>query len=162
MTAHSIPSPAIPSPAIPSPDRLTVLLVDDSRPVRGVIRTLLNGIGFARVFEAADGDEALVLARTCRPDLALVDYDLGQATGLDLARRLRDPLQCARPDLPVFLLAADGFAHLVRGARAAGVSAVLPKPVNPRTLLAGLAASFSAPGLLPESTAMLDSATKEG
>ncbi|WP_323762204.1 response regulator [Maricaulis sp.] len=137
------------APLPPSPDRLTVLLVDDSRPVRAVIRTLLNGLGFARVFEAADGDEALVLTHTCRPDFALIDYDLGLATGLDLARRLRAPGTGAAPDLPLFLLAADGFAHLARGAAAAGFAAVLPKPVNPQTLLAGLAGCLPAPTVLP-------------
>ena len=126
-----------------------MLLVDDSRPVRAVIRTLLTGLGFARVFEAADDDEALVISRTCRPDFALIDYDLGQSTGLDLARRMRDPLQCERPNLPLFLLAADGFSHLVRGAAAAGITAVLPKPVNPRTLMAGLADCLARPVVLP-------------
>ncbi|RKR00382.1 response regulator [Maricaulis maris] len=143
--------------SVPIPDRLTVLLVDDSRPVRAVIRTLLTGIGFARVFEAADGDEALVLTRTCRPDLALIDYDLGLSSGLDLAQRLRDPRQCDRPDLPLFLLAADGFAHLVRGAAAAGVSAVLPKPVNPQTLLTALATKLAAQSPLPGGADMLAS-----
>ncbi len=119
---------------LPMPDRLSVLLVDDSRPVRAVVRTLLAGLGFGQVFEAADGDEALVLARTCGPDLALIDYDLGLTSGLDLARRFRDPVQTLRPDLPLILLAADGFAHLVRGAASAGISAVLPKPVNPARL----------------------------
>jgi len=120
--------------ALPLPNRLSVLLVDDSRPVRAVVRTLLTGLGFGRIFEAADGDEALVLARTCGPDFALIDYDLGMSSGLDLARRFRDPVQSLRPDLPLILLAADGFAHLVRGAASAGVSAVLPKPVSPARL----------------------------
>lgn len=143
--------------SMPTPDRLAVLLVDDSRPVRAVIRTLLTGIGFARVFEAADGDEALVMTRTCRPDFALIDYDLGLATGLDLARRLRDPRESVAPDLPLFLLAADGFSHMVRGAAAAGFSAVLPKPVNPRTLLTGLAEVFASPCPLPTVPLVLDS-----
>ncbi|WP_417488153.1 response regulator [Maricaulis sp.] len=145
--------------SVPIPDRLTVLLVDDSRPVRAVIRTLLTGLGFARVFEAADGDEALVMTHTCRPDFALIDYDLGLATGLDLARRLREPAAGVAADMPLFLLAADGFSHMVRGAAAAGFSAVLPKPVNPQTLMAGLADSLASPGRLPEARPVLESLT---
>ena len=143
--------------SVPTPDRLTVLLVDDSRPVRAVIRTLLTGIGFARVFEAADSDEALVLSHTCRPDFALIDYDLGLTTGLDLARRLRSPEAGVAPDLPLFLLAADGFSHLARGASDAGFAAVLPKPVNPQTLLTGLADTFASPRPLPAASTVLDS-----
>lgn len=138
-------------------DRLTVLLVDDSRPVRTVIRTLLTGLGFGRVFEAADGQEALVMTRTCRPDLCLIDYDLGLETGLDLARRLSDPRQCDRAGLPLFLLAADGFGHLARDAAAAGITAVLPKPVSPGTLMAGLAGcNLTLPALLPPRPMTID------
>jgi len=142
--------------SMPSPERLSVLLVDDSRPVRAVIRTLLTGIGFARVFEAADEDEALVMIHTCQPDFALIDYDLGPATGLDLARRLRDPGEGVAPDLPLFLLAADGFSHMVRGAVSAGFSGVLPKPVSPQTLLAGLADSLHPSRPLPVATHALN------
>ena len=113
---------------------LNILLIDDSRSIRTVLTTLLRGLGVARIYESRDSEEALVMARLCRPDLTLVDYDLGQESGLDLIRRFRDPLISPNTALAMILLAPSCLPHLVRGALEAGVNAVLPKPVNAGTL----------------------------
>lgn len=117
---------------------LSVLLIDDSRAVRGVIKTLLRGLGVREVYESSDGAEAIVLANTCRPDVALIDYDLGHVSGLDVVRGLRDTRMSPNPDLPVLLLAPVDLPYLVSGATEAGASAILPKPINASTLGASL------------------------
>ena len=72
---------------MPAPlEGLSVLLIDDSRAVRGVIKTLLKGLGVNEVYESADGREAVVLANICRPDVALIAYDLGHTSGLAVVR----------------------------------------------------------------------------
>ncbi|WP_339743223.1 response regulator [uncultured Maricaulis sp.] len=113
---------------------VTLLLIDDSRSVRTVLKTLLCGLGISRIYECRDPDDALVVARLSRPDLALVDYDLGLTSGLDLIRRFRDSQVSANPDMPMILLAPPSLPHFVRDAEAAGADAVLPKPVNAGTL----------------------------
>jgi len=113
---------------------LNILLLDDSRSIRLVLTTLLRGLGVTRIYESRDADEALVTARLCRPDLALVDYDLGLTSGLDAIRRFRDAWLSPFPDLPIILLAPTSLPHLTRGAEAAGADAILPKPVNAGTL----------------------------
>lgn len=124
---------------MPAPlEGLSVLLIDDSRAVRGVIKTLLHGLGVADVFESGDGEEAVILANTCRPDVALIDYDLGHASGLDVVRGLRDQQLTHAPDLPVLLLAPVDLPYLVDGATEAGANAILPKPINASTLGASL------------------------
>ncbi len=113
---------------------VNVLLIDDSRSIRMVLTTLLRGLGVGQIHESRDIEEALVVARLCRPDLALVDYDLGGASGFDVIRRFRDVLISPSPGLAMILLAPPGLPHLVRGAADAGADAVLPKPVNAGTL----------------------------
>lgn len=113
---------------------VTLLLIDDSRSVRTVLKTLLCGLGISRIYECRNPDDALVVARLSQPDLALVDYDLGLTSGLDLIRRFRDREFSANPDVPMILLAPPSLPHLVRGAEAAGADAILPKPVNAGTL----------------------------
>ena len=115
---------------------LNILLLDDSRSIRQVLTTLLRGLGMTRIYESRDADEALVTARLCRPDLALVDYDLGLTSGLEAVRGFRDARCSPRPDLPIILLAPPNLPHISRGAEAAGVDAILPKPVNAATLAA--------------------------
>ena len=82
---------------------LNILLLDDSRSIRQVLTTLLRGLGVTRIYESRDADEALVTARLCRPDLALVDYDLGVISGLEAVRRFRDARCSPRTDLPIIL-----------------------------------------------------------
>ena len=124
---------------MPAPlEGLSVLLIDDSRAVRGVIKTLLKGLGVNEVYESADGREAIVLPNTGRPDVALIDYDLGQVSGLDVVRELRDCRLSPNPDLPVLLLAPVDLPYLVSGATEAGANAILPKPINASTLGASL------------------------
>ncbi|WP_417490074.1 response regulator [Maricaulis sp.] len=113
---------------------LNILLLDDSRSIRQVLTTLLRGLGVTRIYESCDADEALVTARLCRPDLALVDYDLGLTSGLEAIRRFRDVSSSPDPGLPIILLAPPSLPHLARGAGAAGADAVLPRPVNAATL----------------------------
>jgi CheY-like chemotaxis protein len=64
------------------------LIVDDSLQFAQVACELLEEEGIDVLGVAAGGDEAVRLARDLRPDLALVDIDLGEENGLAVARRL--------------------------------------------------------------------------
>jgi DNA-binding NarL/FixJ family response regulator len=67
---------------------LRCLLVDDSSGFLDAARVLLERQGIDVVGVASTGDEALRLVRELQPEVALVDIDLGQESGFDLARRL--------------------------------------------------------------------------
>jgi len=124
--------------------RTRVLVIDDSLAVRGVIRTLLRGLGVTEVYDAWTAEDAIVLANTCRPDVALVDYDLGMETGLEVIRSLRDRRLNPVPDMPLLLMAPVDLPYLVEGARGAGATAILPKPLNAGTLGQSLEALMGA------------------
>jgi DNA-binding NarL/FixJ family response regulator len=72
----------------PGPDAKTlrILIVDDSRHFLNAARGALEQDGIAVVGVASTSAEALQLARELRPDGILVDIDLGDESGLDLAR----------------------------------------------------------------------------
>jgi CheY-like chemotaxis protein len=92
----------------------TVLVVEDDREVREVALAVLEAAGY-RVIEAASGDDAHRLLRTCpdlRVDVLFTDVAMpGRLDGVDLANAARS----LRPGLPV--LYATGFANLVRANR---------------------------------------------
>ncbi|HVD56109.1 MAG TPA: response regulator transcription factor [Thermoleophilaceae bacterium] len=67
---------------------LRSLIVDDNTHFLTAARDLLEREGVEVVGVASSGAEALRLAGMLRPDVALVDIDLGDESGLDLARRL--------------------------------------------------------------------------
>jgi DNA-binding NarL/FixJ family response regulator len=67
----------------------TVLIVDDHAEFRAAARRLLEAEGVDVVGEAADGFEALVLIARLRPDLVLLDLQLPEKDGFEVARELR-------------------------------------------------------------------------
>jgi DNA-binding NarL/FixJ family response regulator len=69
---------------------LRCLIVDDRPDFCEAARELLEGQGVAVVGVAASSAEAVQSVRELRPEVALVDIDLGAESGFDLARRLAD------------------------------------------------------------------------
>ena len=69
---------------------LRCVIVDDSPVVLRAARELLQGEGIAVVGLAENGDDAVRLVDDLKPDVTLVDIDLGPESGFDLVRRLMD------------------------------------------------------------------------
>jgi CheY-like chemotaxis protein len=82
--------------------------------------------------EAEDGREALVMARTRRPDVLVTETRLPYLSGLELCRLLRRDEQTRT--LPIIILTADAMKRDVRLAEAAGADKVLIKPCLPEQL----------------------------
>ncbi len=84
-------------------NRVTVVVVDDERPILELLQEVLEGEGYA-VVTAADGMTALELVRTLRPALVLTDIMLPRMDGLTLCAQLQADPQTAH--LPVLLMSA--------------------------------------------------------
>jgi DNA-binding NarL/FixJ family response regulator len=95
-----------------------VLIVDDHPGFRAQARVLLTAAGYKVVGEAADGESGVRVARDLSPDLVLLDVQLPDITGFEVARLVR-----SEPDPPVIVLissrdAADYGSRILRsGAR---------------------------------------------
>jgi DNA-binding NarL/FixJ family response regulator len=100
---------------------LRCLIVDDSPHFLEAARTLLERQGVAVVGVASTGAEALERTRELRPDVTLVDIDLGGENGLELARRLHH--QAGPAPAPVILVsthAEQDYADLIAASPAVG------------------------------------------
>jgi len=100
---------------------LRSLIVDDNARFLSAARTLLEREGVAVVGVASSCAEAVELAGELRPDVALVDIDLGEESGFDVARRLA-ALNGPEP-APVVLISAypeADFAELIAASPAVG------------------------------------------
>ena len=82
----------------------SILTVDDEPSIRELLRRFLGRRGYT-VSVAANSEEALRRLEEDRPDLAVIDLDLGDENGLELLILLKE----RRPDLPVIILTARGF-----------------------------------------------------
>ena len=107
--------------------RATILIADDSSDIRTVIRYLLNDLGFA-VVEAADGNEAVRLARQCQPVLILLDLCMPGLDGWEVAARLRaDP---ALEEVPILAMTSYNVSSAILAALHAGCQQVVAKPFD--------------------------------
>ena len=102
---------------------MRVLIAEDETIIRLDLRGLLEGAGHEVCAEAKDGVEAVELARSEQPDVALLDVKMPRLDGIEAARQILDE----RP-IPIVMLTAYGQDELVSRAIEAGVFGYLVKP----------------------------------
>ena len=109
---------------------MKILVVDDSRAMRSMIRRTLRQAGFDRhtVIEAADGLEALEMIKEDRPHFILADWAMPKLNGLDLLRVLRE----AKIDIPLGFITAEHTVEKRREATEAGAQFIVAKPFTVR------------------------------
>ncbi|MHB1135066.1 MAG: response regulator transcription factor [Chloroflexota bacterium] len=107
-----------------------ILVVDDENIVREVVERYLAREGY-QVSVAADGEAALRLARSERPDLVVLDLMLPRIDGLEVCRRLR-----AEGNLPIIMLTAKGEETDRIVGLTLGADDYMVKPFSPRELVA--------------------------
>jgi DNA-binding response OmpR family regulator len=110
----------------------TILIADDEPNIVELVRVTLEDERI-RVVEALDGETALGLAETHRPDLVLLDVNLPDMSGLEICAQLRRDARFA-PMRIVMLTAAAQDDDVARGL-AAGADHYLTKPFSPVRLL---------------------------
>ena len=111
-----------------------VLLVEDDEELRELLSRYLTNQGFT-VREAANGQDGLSLALGQHCDLVVLDIMLPDISGLEVLRQLR-----AKTHLPVVLLTARGDETDRIVGFEVGADDYIPKPCNPRELIARLQA----------------------
>jgi len=120
-----------------------VLVVDDDQFIRRLVTTTLEDMSGIELHEAADGVQALEMARATHPAIVFLDVDMPQMDGIDACRRLRaDPATGAAT---IVMLTAADSEHVRRSAEDAGADLFLTKPFSPLDLLR-LVDSLSADG----------------
>jgi DNA-binding NarL/FixJ family response regulator len=109
-----------------------VLIADDQELVRTGLRMILTAQGIEVVGEAADGAEAVELARGLRPDVVLADIRMPVMDGLEATRRLAGP-EVAEP-IPVVVITTFDLDEYVYEALRAGARGFLLKNAGPALL----------------------------
>ena len=107
-----------------------ILIAEDETIIRLDLRDLLERSGHEVCAEARDGEEAVALARSEQPDVAIMDVKMPKLDGIEAARRILDE----RP-IPIVMLTAYGQQELVARAVEAGVFGYLVKPFREQDLL---------------------------
>jgi DNA-binding response OmpR family regulator len=114
----------------------TILVVDDEPKIVKLVRDYLERAGFG-VRIAADGESALSLARTEKPDLVILDLGLPQMDGLDVTRELRKV-----SNVPVIMLTGRSEESDKLIGLELGADDYLTKPFSPKELVARVRVLF--------------------
>ena len=119
-------------------DRPHVLIAEDETIIRLDLRQLLEAEGFVVCGEARDGLDAVELARTTRPDVALLDLKMPGLDGIEAARRI----YAERP-IPIVMLTAYGDRSSVERALGAGVFGYVTKPFRAEDVVPALLSALA-------------------
>ncbi|MFZ4373660.1 MAG: ANTAR domain-containing response regulator [Mycobacterium sp.] len=124
------------NPAGPAARR--VLIAEDEALIRLDLAEMLRDEGYQVVGEAGDGQEAVDLAESLRPDLVIMDVKMPRRDGIDAAAEI-----AAKRIAPVVLLTAFSQRDLVEKARDAGAMAYLVKPFSISDLIPAIEVAIS-------------------
>ena len=115
----------------------TVLVAEDESLIRmDIVETLID-FGFDVIAEAADGLEAVELAKSKKPDIIVMDIKMPNLDGISAAEQI----QSLR--IPIVLLTAFSQKELVERASEAGAMAYVVKPFTPNDLLPAIEIAWS-------------------
>lgn len=109
---------------------LKVVIADDSRLMRAMIKRVLSSLGADVVGEASNGEEAIELIRRLRPDLAILDINMPKKDGLSVVREIKGDGVKTK----VALLTALNQPWVLEEAKRLGVAAFIPKPFKKEKL----------------------------
>ncbi|TDC15945.1 response regulator transcription factor [Streptomyces sp. 8K308] len=129
---------------------IRVLLADDQAMIRGGLRLILEDEpDFSVVAEAADGAEAVSLARRLRPDVCLVDVRMPRLDGIDVTRALAGP--GVRDPLRIVVVTTFDLDEYVYGALRGGAVGFVLKDAGPTLLVEAVRAAANGEALVSPS-----------
>ncbi len=113
---------------------LRVLVVDDHRSMRILVRTILKSFGVKSVHEAKDGPAAFKVLNSFPIDMVITDLNMPVMDGVEFVRLVRMDKDSKNPYIPIIMLTGHSEVPRIISARDAGVNAFLTKPVSAKSL----------------------------
>jgi two-component system, chemotaxis family, chemotaxis protein CheY len=109
---------------------MRIMLIDDSKTMRNIQKSVLSQLGYTQVEEACDGQDALSKVGAFNPDLILVDWNMPNMDGLTFVKNYRQ----MNKSIPVIMVTTESEKARVIEAIKAGVNNYVVKPFTPDLL----------------------------
>jgi two-component system, chemotaxis family, chemotaxis protein CheY len=111
-----------------------ILIVDDSAPMRAVIKKIIKASGFdvGQFFEASNGLEALKVLSEEWLDLVLSDYNMPDMNGLELVEKMKNDETLK--SMPVVMITTEGSRERFEEFMAKGIMGYIKKPFTPEQI----------------------------
>ena len=117
---------------------LRVLVIDDHKTMRSIIRQLLGRVGIGNISEAEHGEQALAMLRAPRadiPDVIICDLHMQTMDGMEFCNQLRRSEDARHRAIPILILTGDEDEMLHAVSRQVGAAKILMKPIAANHLL---------------------------
>ncbi|MEO5357080.1 MAG: chemotaxis response regulator CheY [Nitrospirae bacterium YQR-1] len=111
---------------MPYDKNMRILVVDDFSTMRRIIKNILKQLGYEKIEEAEDGEQAFTKLKNGDFDFLITDWNMPNVTGLELLKRVRADAKLKA--LPVLLVTAEAEKEQVIEAVKAGVNNYVIKP----------------------------------
>ncbi len=115
-------------------DELNVLIIDDDRHMRMLIRNVVFALGVKDTTDAADGKTALEIMKEFKPDLILCDLKMEPMDGMEFVKQLRKDTDNPYRLVPIIMITAYADLESVANARDSGVNEFMAKPLSAAAL----------------------------
>ncbi len=112
----------------------SILLVEDEKAFRDLVRYELETEGYTNILEAEDGEEALTLITEKHVDLMLLDLGMPRMDGMEVLRNIREN----NPPIAVIVLTGRGDREVKKAALDLGAVAFIEKPYDHEGLFASI------------------------
>ena len=109
----------------------TVLVVDDSRIMRNIVKNIFADLKIpCQYLEAADGKQAIQLVETNKVNLVFLDWNMPEMDGMEFLKRVRN--MPGYESLPIIMVTSEAARYNVVEALQSGATDYIVKPVNDR------------------------------
>ena len=115
-------------------ETVSCLIVDDDKFSRTFTKTALYQIGIKNTKEAATTVEAADIIRSYKIDVVLLDHQMPEQSGLELARQIKEGKVGEHKELPIIMVTIDTKEKTVMNAKEIGIHEYLVKPISPLAL----------------------------
>lgn len=113
---------------------IKILIVDDSQPMREVMRFILLNLGATNIITADNAEKGYDIFCKENPDIVLADWEMAPSNGLDFVNKVRNDPLSPNPYAPIILVTGYSHKSRVMTARDTGVTEFLVKPFKARDL----------------------------
>lgn len=124
---------------------ITIMIVDDQDFICKLLRQIIKVLGAQEVYTFTDPEEAWDFYKSKPIDLVLADWQMGPIDGIELTKRIRTSPDSPNTFVPIIMVTAHREKHHVFGARDAGVTEYVVKPVSPKSLFSRVEAVIERP-----------------
>ena len=126
-------------------DRLSILIVEDTAPMRKLVCSVLETLGVGSVLTATDGEKGFELFCNTRPDIVIADWHMAPMSGIELVHKIRREEQSPNQTVPIIMMTGYSALPRVAEARDKGATEFLVKPFSANDLARRIAYVINKP-----------------